>query len=177
MKTSVGFLAMTEVNGTLYAILQRRGEWNHEKMAPESWPGACQVTAHGKIELGEEFLPAVKREVAEELGSWFGEIVAGLNWFRAGNPQGGDIDVVTLYEDDKVRTEGFIIDNSYLRGFRLQPSTGGLKLITKEEVMGIVDLTSSSYNKEVGVVTRSIVAMFPDEIKAVKKAFEVFGKK
>lgn len=75
-KRSVGLLVITHVNSIgLVAVLQRRGEFNHETMAPETYSGACQLTAHGKVEVGEFFVDALLREVREELGLKFFDIV------------------------------------------------------------------------------------------------------
>ncbi len=62
-KRSVGIqLLGKNTLGELVAILQVRAKWNSEKNTPETWPGACQVTAHGKLEDGEDFMQALFRE-------------------------------------------------------------------------------------------------------------------
>lgn len=59
IKKSVGLVILAEMlgeNGTLVAVLQRRGKRNFEEGGkPESWPGGCQVTAHGTLEEGGGF--------------------------------------------------------------------------------------------------------------------------
>ena len=68
MKRSVGLLVMTAINSHLVALLSRRGVWNYEKGGFESWPGAYQITAHGKAKGEEDVKTNLEREVGEELG-------------------------------------------------------------------------------------------------------------
>ena len=68
-KKSVGIILIGKTAGELMAILQVRGVWNQEKNAPESYAGACQVTVHGKLEEGEDFMQALWLEMTEELGA------------------------------------------------------------------------------------------------------------
>ncbi|GEM_PF-350157 len=64
-----GLLIMTELpNYGLVAVLQRRGEFNHEKMGPESFPGAMQLTVWGGVEESESMPGALFREIQEEMG-------------------------------------------------------------------------------------------------------------
>ena len=70
MKKSVGLVVMTMLpkkdgSKVLAAILQRRGTFNTEKMEPESWPGCCQVTCHGRLEEGEDFELGLFNELGE----------------------------------------------------------------------------------------------------------------
>ena len=56
-KKSVGVQILSrDKKGALVAILQVRSQWNEEKNSPESYPGTCQVTVHGKLEEGEDFI-------------------------------------------------------------------------------------------------------------------------
>lgn len=57
----------------LFALLSRRGTFNWEKVKPESFAYACQVTCHGKLEGDEDFREALFREVFQELGPKFAE--------------------------------------------------------------------------------------------------------
>jgi len=66
-KQSVGVIFLVELD-VISVILRRRGPWNWRERKPESWPGAYQVTCHGRIELGESPPQAACREMVEELG-------------------------------------------------------------------------------------------------------------
>lgn len=147
----------------LVAVLQRRGEFSHDKMGLESYPGACQVTIHGAVEGSESVFEAIYRESSEELG--VGITVVAF-------PK----EVLSLINDEKKKivTYGLLQPPELLKGIRLGPSSGGLGLLTESEVDKIVDLRK--FDKQTGVIDRTIVAMFPDEIEAVKKAFELFSR-
>ena len=172
-KTSVGIILLTEIQsmGGLVAILQIRGEFNHEKKGPESWPGGCQISAHGKVEdpnhspwhLAQEMY----REVGEELGDDFKEAIIHDPLCR--------IQLLVHKDDEKeeVFTYGARISADQLGMVRLNASTGGLRLMNKEKLDAIMNLRD--FDKEVGIRDRTITAMFPDEIEAVKKAFEAFA--
>lgn len=81
----VGLLVMTEMpDGELVAVLQRRGEFNHEKLEgilshkrpvsagwSESFPGGYSLTVWGGMEDGETSIQAMIREVQEEMGQEF----------------------------------------------------------------------------------------------------------
>jgi hypothetical protein len=171
-KKSVGLIILTEIEslGGWVAILQRRGEFNHEKMAPESFPGACQVTAHGKCDNGESEDRALWREIREELGLQF---EASLYYYMKG---GGGVlfKILTEKETDKekVMTFGVVIPAKLIGNMRLNASSGGLKIVKKQEVLAghIVELIKT--DREHGIPNMAITAMFPDERDAVVKAFE-----
>ena len=50
--------------------------------------------------------------------------------------------------------------------------SGGIVLIREDQIDGIQDITN--FDKKEGVTDKQIIAMFPNEKKAVKKAFEMF---
>ena len=65
MKKSVGLVVLTHsLSDGFKVVLQRRG-------GQDSYPGACQVSAHGGLEENEDFLQALIRESNEELGVTF----------------------------------------------------------------------------------------------------------
>lgn len=170
----MGLVVLTEVPGNpgpaLVAVLQRRGEWNTEKMAPESYPGACQVTVHGKVEKGESPSSALFREIDQELGA------EALEFLRRGalGPEHDFPELLKEETPDKlVITWGMKVPCELLRVIRLGPDSGGLRLLEREEVAFIANL--NNFDKKEGVMDRTDVAMFPDEIEAVKKAFEAFA--
>ena len=170
-KKSVGVQILSrDKKGALVAILQVRSQWNEEKNSPESYPGTCQVTVHGKLEEGEDFIQALLREVLEELGAEIVPIIREL--YESGQ-------LIELVDDDsperQIVTFGAIIreaDASRLVAREKSPSFGGFKLIHRDEIDKIINLRT--LNKEIGV-TDETIAMFPDEKEAVKLAFEKFS--
>ncbi len=171
-KKSVGvqFLCKNK-RGELVAILQVRAGWNAEKNTPESYPGACQVTAHGKLELGEDFTQALLREVKEELGE---EAYANIKKI----PETGKLtELVHENKPEKeIITYGVIIDDDTLKKLisrQKNKSFGGFKIIRASDISKIVDI--KTINKEVGVTDETTIAMFPDDKEAVRIAFEKLG--
>lgn len=176
MKRSVGLIVMVRIpqkegSYRVMAALQRRGTFNHEKMAPESYPNCLQVTCHGKLNDDEDFQAALYREMCEELGVTFAET------FKGGYP--GHLLVDSTTDEKRVMTFGVLIPINVIRDHvRLGPDSGGLIYISQDDVGDIVDLSSdmsAKRMKENGPEFSYTRAMFPDEIKAVKKAFEIFG--
>ena len=172
-KRSVGLVVFTEVPELgLVAVLTRRGEWNTEKMAPESYSGACQVTVHGKVEGGESLEGARNRETAEEVGAPARNYILDLAW---GTPPRAEFkELERLDTPEKlIVTWGIKLPCDFLKLIRLGPDSGGLRLLRKEELENVKDL--GSYSKERGVILRTVVAMFPDEKAAVEKGFDTFA--
>lgn len=168
-KRAVGLIILTEIpaRGGLVAVLQRRGLVNHEKdWNNESFPGACQVTVHGELEGVESFTEALEREVLEELGEEFQAAV-----YNSGKMNGFKLIVRVKTDRKEVETFGLFVQREILNLVRLGPSTGGLRFVTRNAE--ISDL--NEFRKDDGVTHSSIVAMFPDEIEAVRKAFEIFS--
>jgi len=163
MKKSVGLILVMRLseNSVPMLILQRRGRWNTEKCAPESYPGCCQVTVHGGLKEDESFLEALSRESREELGRAF-----TVTYEK-------DVHLIRLVEvrNDKkeVITYGGIVMPERLRLVQLGPDSGGFDPITMEEALQIVPITDEM--KIIGPPP-GVRAMFPDEIEAVGKAFE-----
>ena len=176
---SVGLIVMAEISEMgLVAVLQERGRFNTEKMRPESWPGVCQVTAHGKLKEEESFEAALKREITEELGKEFYDsfFVLGALSRAGGRTQEGIL--LEVYREETpekiVITFAAKVLDYYLCLIRLGPDTGGLRFVRREEVEKIVDLRG--FNRQIGVPDRMTVAMFPDEKEAVAKAFTLFAE-
>lgn len=175
MKRSVGLLVMVRMpdrkvrNGNqLMACLQRRGTFNHEKMAPESFPGCLQVTCHGRLEEGESLETALIREMQEELG-W--EFAATYQREYVRKPISTVLTEISTTKKE-VATYGVIFEIEFIRDLvRLGPDSGGLIYITAKQVECIVPITDDM--KQLG--SGELLAMFSDEIETVKKAFEIFG--
>lgn len=170
-KRSVGIqLLGKNKDGGLVALLQIRAKWNAEKNAPESWPGMCQVTAHGKLEEGEDFMQALFREVQEELGSEMLSAVKKLS-------ETGNLKELINYEkpEKHVITYGAIVEENIWKNMvnrEKKASFGGFKVIKPNDVKKIVDLKHIDRNAG---VTDDTIAMFPDEKEAVKMAFNKLG--
>ena len=168
-KTSVGIVFLTEIEsmGGVVAILQARGEFNHEKMGPESWPGVCQITAHGRAEkpCGNDMGRAeLYREIGKELGQ---EIRS-----RVEDSYADKMVLLVEKRDDaeEVYTYGLYVENWFLAFIKLNASSGGLRFITQPMLQDVRDIYC--VDKVVGVEIRTINAMFPDEKEAVRLAFE-----
>ena len=155
----------------LVAILQVRSAWNSEKNAPESWPEACQVTVHGKLEEGEDFIQAIFREISEELGP---EIVPFIRELFANGKFKELIDLET--PEGHIVTYGGIVTEKVckvLLAKQKDRSFGGFKIIRSNEINKIIDL--QTINKDTGVTDEETIAMFRDEKEAVRLAFLKLG--
>ena len=163
-KKSVGIVLFNKTAAGLVVILQIRGTWNAEKNCPESWPGGCQVTAHGKLESGEDFTQALYREVAEELGA---EILPAIKTLRL-------IELVNKNSsEEQIITYGAVVGEDIFKMLMSKPKSktfGGFKLVRRNEIAKIVDL--SNINKNIGATDQNTIAMFPDEKEAMCVAFE-----
>lgn len=151
----VGLMLYVIINGILYAILQKRGEWNHEKLTPESWPGGCQPTVHGKVEEGEDLWDALHREVREELGFEFESVLHYLSSLE------GEGKYYKFEKDGNLYSVGLILPEDIGR-MQLSASTGGLKLISRKKMAGIINLKALPKDQP---VSSSVVAMFEDDKK------------
>lgn len=173
MKRSVGLVIITRIPdpqnpgpGKFMAVLQRRGTWNTEKMKLESYPGCLQVTCHGKLEGDEGYQEALLRESCEELGKEFTTmLISDISFVELVHETNDEKSVITL---------GAFVPAEKLRFIRLGPDTGGLDLVSAEDVYDISELTSEF--KEKGPEFRYTRIMFADEIQAVKKALEIIAK-
>lgn len=173
-KEAVGFVALTDVPGLgRVAVLQRRGEWNFEKDKPESFPGACQVTAHGKREdEDEDLVDTLVRESEEESGEAFASCIASAFDDECG--KGDAVEVGRVETSEKlVITYAGVIPYIGVQTIHLHPGSGGLRFLTESQAGEIRDLTT--YPKAEGVLRRDEIAMFPDEADAVRKAFAHFA--
>ncbi len=170
MKRSVGLLVAVRLEGELYIALQRRGKWKWKKgkLEKESYPGGCQVLAHGGLEDGEDFLAALMREMREELGIRFRDVV--LHEHDRGNVQ---LLHSIQTEEQEVQTFGLQMEPYLLEVIQFHAGTGGLELVTRHHHLR--NLKDPCFSKQYGVTDREIYALFPDEIEAVKKAFERYS--
>lgn len=177
MEKFASLLIMTRLKITpdrpeeLVAVLQRRGEFNHETLGPESWPNACQLTVHGKVGPNETPEVALYRKTIEELGGEF--ITVAGNVCRPD----GMVKIGQVEKSDKaiVHYAAIMVSSNSLKYIRLNASTGGLRLLRQGQVDTINNLFLE-YHKDKGVPNNYRTCMFPDEIEALKNAFTIFGK-
>jgi hypothetical protein len=163
VKKSVGIIVITRIpNGELAAVLQRRGVFNFEKTKRESYPGCSQVTAHGGLKEGEGFYDGLIRESLEELGEEFVQLAKN------------DTELFELVHDNdtekEVITFGAFVAWERIKSIRLLPESGGIDIVPQSEIGSLVEITKDM--KETGC-SPSIRALFPDEIEAIKKAFDL----
>lgn len=164
MKQSVGLIILTVEGGILRTLCQIRAKWNNEKNAPESYPGCLQVTCHGKLEEGEGFLPALVRESNEELGDAFTEACQkDMSLVEVANVRN---------EKSWVITYAALVPSIRLKLLNPGKDVAGFKSLTAKDVSEIIPITPDM--KERGAPNGKM-AMFQDEIDAIKDAFAKIG--
>ncbi len=162
---SVGMIVFIKICDKLFAILQKRGEYNFEKglkdgIKTESYAGALQVTVHGKCENEESPMDTLVRETPEEIGINF------YRWFKKDK-------LASLTTCENAITYGYMYNGDpepLFSSIRLHSGSGGLILVEKKSI--IENLLPE--NKTPGIRYRQEFRMFPDEIEALKKGFEIF---
>ncbi len=165
VKKRVGLIVLVKLkDAELAAVLQGRGFFNSETRKPESYPGICQVTVHGKLENNESAKQALFREIREELGRDFEREVKKAKI----------LEIHRFHESrHQVITYAAKLPAKALKAIRPGSSSGGLRLITQSEINRIK--TVKPAHKIKGVLDRNAIVMFSDELEAVKKAFKVFS--
>ncbi len=165
----VGLIAFTRLpKDGLVALLQRRGEFDDQKMTDETRPGICQTTVWGHQEKGETLEAALYREIAEEVD---------LNWSLQFH-----MDLLESLHNTCVIecTDGadgnparlviaWMVPPEKIKSIRFHPATGGLKKITENQLADIED--ALKFDKMRGVTDTRVIAMFPDSKAALIKAF------
>jgi len=155
--TSVG-------DGELVAVLQLRGEFNPEKMTPETWSWACQVTVHGQLKKNTTWEEGLLRE-SEEVGLGITTHLQNSKWHVLSEKIG---------QEEHVRTYGIVVAQYVLRDIRWGPASGGMRLLRQGEITGILNLRAH-FEKTEGVRDRQVTAMFKDEREAVEATFKKFA--
>ncbi|MFQ5661683.1 MAG: hypothetical protein ACE5F2_00310 [Candidatus Paceibacteria bacterium] len=168
-KKTVGLIILTNIPdpvGTV-AILQTRGKFNYEKRQPETYTGATQISVHGSLNENEGEFEALEREAREELGD---EIAQAIE-----SKKDKLIELNRVEKDNLLNVNfGIVLPHEYLQKVKLHPSSGGLKLLPKSKIKEISELKES--DRESGIQDGKQIAMFPDDIEAVKIAFEKLTK-
>ncbi|HJO89638.1 MAG: NUDIX domain-containing protein [Candidatus Pacebacteria bacterium] len=169
IKKTIGLIILTNIPDPVgaVAILQTRGKFNYEKRTPETYTSAMQISVHGSIEEDESEFEALIRETKEELGEEIAQEIEGRY---------GELIELNRIEKDSLSNVNFgiVLPHEFLQKVKLHPSSGGLKLLPKEKVEEITELKKS--DREHGIQDGKKIAMFPDDIEAVKLAFEKLTK-
>jgi len=163
-KRAAGVVIYAVVNRALVAVLPRRASYDPEKnMAPQSFAGALQVTAHGGVKESEDVIDGLRREAREEIG-------IGGNIFCKKN-----MEVLSIVNkpEKEVITYGLVVPIEFVKNVRFSLATDGYVLLRREQVSEIIPLNT---NDKPGV-PHEFLAMFQDEIDAISKGFEIFASK
>ncbi len=152
-------------DGIRYAILQKRGEFNHETMSPESWPGACQPTMHGDVMEGEDPEDAFDREFFEKLGIGF----SLLGYPRSRVEKKAPEDISGEDSLDYVSR----VTSRFLPDIRLIFSTGGMRLINERQALeiGLTEITTLAKDR---AVPQNILAMSEHDYRLLIWGFDFF---
>lgn len=144
-------------------VLRRRGLWNWETDSPESWRNSFQVSCHGYLESGEDFMDCLARELKEELG--FSQSVIRDLLKRAK-------ELVSVSSGKKVM-KTFFCEVSYDL-LAQSPAQDSLIPVTKEQARSIKlmeePLSDGSKPGRETIFPNNEIRMWPDEREAVWKA-------
>src|SRR3989338_1035666 len=171
---TVGLIVLTNpyhIEGTA-AVLQVRGELDHEILGWRDWPGGCEVTCRGTFSTGEEYADTLKRVVAQKLGQNAYRMMVSYgmderNMLEVGREDEGEGKFL------RVTFGVFVRDPRFIKHLQLNASTGGIRWLPREQLKALIDLTT--IDKVRGVTERRTIAMSPNEIEAVRKAFELLA--
>jgi len=155
-KRSVGLLVVSRFpDEGVAAVLWRRP-------STDSFPRACQVTCHGRIEEGESVFDALRREAFEELGE------RAAKQILPSNLEGLTLLTQKSDEREDAVTYGiFVQDPSFWDS--LEPEVPGGQFLRRPlvDIDTIRELTPADKKQEV-------IAMHADEKEAVHRASEEF---
>ncbi len=161
IKPSVGLILVAKEPKTdrLIAVLRTRATIKFcEVWEEHPWPRACQVSVHGKSLCWETPTQTLHRKAKEQLGERFYNI-ARLD----------DREFRLLVEDNrrKVKTYGLCVRQEYIRHIRTDSSSFGIRIFYLDQISKIRPLRRADRWKKITDLDE--VAMFPDEIRALKK--------
>lgn len=110
----------------------------------------------------EASLVALLREIQEELGTKTVNYLNEIFWLK-------ESCLTVLYQDENVTTYGILLDSdeicAHIPGF----SSAGFEIITNNDNVRV----STKEDKD-GIFNINDIALFPDELQAIKTGFELF---
>ncbi len=158
----LGLLILVEhpTDGQLRAILQLRGELN-SKLERPAFVGICEMTCQGTVAVTDSDHKDVSQLVENQLGSDAAQTIQ--TWAPSR---------LTPLPSTKKR-ENFVIvlPTTVIATIRLQPSSGGLRLIGPNT--GIEEAQEQSADR--GIVERGRTVMFARDKKLVAQRFSTFS--
>lgn len=174
-RQSVGLVITVEINGERYALLQERGQLDPEKLPEklrQSWPGICQVSAHGTLKPGEDVWDGLYREVEEELGPHVAGAVMALN--LAALELAPKLVLESERSEEHVRT--YAIQLPWQLVAKIPRGSSGIRLLNAKDAVCICYAEGLIEGKRVGPTTsnRATIWMFTDELKAVQMVMGVY---
>lgn len=145
------------------AVLQRRGSWDFENNREQPWPGGCRLPILFSTFEENDLIRTFRRKSAEEFGEAFYSFL-----------KSNTIHHKLVYQVKKDDNPLFMIfatafPYEYLKLIRLQPSSGGLIFIRREDLDLVADLSRVHRGTPI-----NFPALLPEELEAVKKGFENF---
>jgi len=154
--TKIALHVFVEIEGEMVAVCQRRGEYNFEELdrfgRVESWRNGLQPFVAGKMKQGETSHQTLTREIAEEAGyKFFNEIFPYLE------------NQAPLLIGPAAHW-GIVIKPQEMQLVAWHSSSGGARIIRRDEVNGIQDL--KEFKKHLAV-SMDMNAMFVDEKEAM----------
>lgn len=167
-KKAVGLILFTNFgaipNLGLTALLSVRGRYKSDRNL-KSYPGGCQVTAHrGAVSI---FRPdnLTLRELVKDLGIRF------YNEFFRRLKDNGGFHKITIVEREGIQfiTYCVMIDSDLIDLIERSWTSGGFRMVHYDTIDHIKNLLD--FNHTIGVTDNRLIAMFPDEAKALKMVF------
>lgn len=152
------------------ALLQRRGKINTDSLygyKKQSFAGLCEITCYGKAEGKETPEQALKREMTEELGQEATDFISKCSPIK--------IYERTESDNDHVHIWAVYCGREILKKIKLDISTGGIELITKDQIVNLKYEIFSPINKESSNLGEIIVFETPRLV--LEKTFEIFKQK
>lgn len=154
-----GVLVTCEVNGGKIAVLQRRGQWKMEEgtLAPQKFPGLCQVTCLEKREPDDaDSVATAERALLEELA-----LISRLR----GRPE-----CRTLLDDGRTHILELPVTLEVIGCLRPEWNTGGFLFVPQSYCSSIKAKGNEGDFNDFGYEGQ--IVMFNDERQAVVNAFQ-----
>ncbi len=170
-KTRVSVVIMTartDVNGksSLFAILQKRGEWNTNFTEFQEYPEWYEETVVGEVEPPFETVEqAIQRSVLAEIGHWWLYPEAWRELFENGP--------IRVKETEDIIYNAYVLKVAFARlsHFRLKASSGGLRLIySPSELLNLPQNAESESHRQES--NPNVPAVSSEVYQNIRAAFE-----